>query len=347
MIKNLLTVIAVSSAVVLTAQTGRIAKEKNISSGIPVQNATANKVAMPICDTISILTGQNLGISSAGSDTATPGCSPEAGYVVGSNCYDDLEKAAFFPVATYSTLITPQVSGVIVGFFKSGTDGTGGVGTNTVGLKLYSNGAFAAGPGAGAALGTASLTIANLLSTFVGTAQIGLATFNFATPITVPATNGFWASVVLPNQNATDTAVIWQEATATASVSGNNSWERWNNNTWHNMNVAWSGGFYRMLVLPIMNCSSITGIKANSELDNAIKVLPNPSTGLVNIISTSPIETTITVTDAIGRNILSKTHNPSVASMATLDLSNQTNGIYFITISNGSAKTVKRLIINK
>lgn len=348
MIKNLLTVVAVTSTLMISAQTGKMAKEKTINLVMPAQNtAAANKIAMPVCDTISVLTGTGLTLSTASSDTATPGCSPEAGYVVGTNCYGDLEKTAYFAANSYSALVAPQVSGVIVGFYKSGTEGTGGVATNTIGVKIYVNSTFAAGPGTGAALGTAALTMSNVLASFVGTAQVGLATFNFAAPITVPATNGFWASVVLPNQNTTDTAVVLQEATATASVSGNNSWEKWNDNTWHNMNTAWQGGFYRMFVLPIMNCSGVTGINANTELDNSVKVLPNPSTGLVNVVSTLSNESTITVTDAVGRTITSKVHNPALGYVTTLDLSAQSNGVYFVTISNGSAKSVKRLILNK
>ena len=167
MIKNLLTIIAVTSTMVVSAQTGRIATTPVINLNVSTSNSNdVNKSVLPLCDTLSNITSTALTLSSAASDTSTPGCSPKAGYVCGTNCYGDIEKAAYFASSTYSTLTNPQVVGAFVAFFKSGTAGTGGVATNTVGVKIYANGAFASGPGTGASLGTASLPMSTVVAGF-------------------------------------------------------------------------------------------------------------------------------------------------------------------------------------
>ncbi len=345
MIKNLLTIIAVTSSLIISAQTGRIAKAPFIELNAST-NSNALKSSLPLCDTLSNITSTALTLSTAGSDTATPGCSPKAGYVCGSNCYADKEKAAYFTSSTYSTLTGPQVVGAIVGFFKDSTAGTGGVGTNTVGVKIYANGAFSAGPGAGAALGTASLPLSTIVSGFSASVNLSYVAFSFPTAINVPTatTSGFWASLVLPNQNATDTAVVVQQA----SVTVNNSWEKWSNNSWNNMNVAWGGGFYRMAIFPIINCSGgSVGIKNNSANDNLVYVMPNPTEGMLNILSTLNEVSTIRVTDALGKEVLVKTHNPAFGPQMELNLTNESNGIYFISISTANYKTVKRIVLNK
>lgn len=345
MIKNLLTIIAVTSTMVVSAQTGRIAKTRSIQANAAT-SSIALKSALPLCDTLSILTGTGITLSVAGSDTATPGCSPKAGWVCGTNCYGDTEKAAWFASTTYSTLSGPQVVGAIVGFYKDGPEGTGGVGTNTVGVKIYVNSGFTAGPGAAAALGTASLPLSTIIAGFSSTVDVSYVPFTFPSAINVStlATSGFWASLVLPNQNATDTAVVVQQSGATV----NNSWEKWNTNSWNNMNTAWGGGFYRMAIFPIINCAGGTvGLKNNSTNDNLVYVMPNPTEGMLNVLSTLNDASTVRVTDALGREIMVKNHNPALGPQMELDLSNQSNGVYFITISNASYKTVKRVVLNK
>jgi hypothetical protein len=114
-------------------------------------------------DTITnVLNTGTLSVSAAGSDTATPGCSPKAGYVMGSNCYDDKEKAEFFPTSLYSSITSPQIKSVIVLFYKNGTRGTGGNSATAVNMKLY-NGTMASGPtGTAAPFGQVNATIGNI-----------------------------------------------------------------------------------------------------------------------------------------------------------------------------------------
>ena len=113
------------------------------------------------------------------------------------------------------------------------------------------------------------------------------------------------------------------------------------------MNTAWGGGFYRMVILPIINCSGTVGLKNTSVDDSFVQVMPNPTEGILNVLSTLNAASTIRVTDALGREVMVKNHNPVLGPQMELDLSNQSNGVYFITISNASYKTVKRIVLNK
>ncbi len=346
MIKKLLTVASVALTVAASAQVGgRINNVINIKQVSEISKSITYKAtsSMPVgCDTITTAQNTSLTLNTAGSDTSTPGCSPKAGFVYGTNCYEDKEKANFFPTATYSAIAQPSVSGVIVSFFKNLTRGTGGAGTTTVGMSLY-NGTQAGGPTTSISQTTA--TMAQILAAQVGTNTVINYNFTFASPVSIPA-NGFLASVVIPSVGATgDTAVIYNSPSSTSNFS----WERWNDNSWHSISSAWSTNG-NIAVYPII-CGNlvITGISKNLGLSKDVKIMPNPSAGLVNVAITLPNsqDLSLTVTNALGQVIVNNKYNSVMTEMVNLDLTNQSNGVYFVTVSNGSDKMVQRLIINK
>jgi phosphatidylserine/phosphatidylglycerophosphate/cardiolipin synthase-like enzyme len=72
-------------------------------------------------------------------------------------------------------------------------------------------------------------------------------------------------------------------------------------------------------------------------------IYPNPSNGifhLQNNSSTAPENTTLNILDALGRTILTKTYNAA----ETIDLSNKTNGLYFIQIQNQSQSATFKIL---
>lgn len=305
---------------------------------------------------VSPTTG-TLSVAISGTDAAVSGCSPKAGYIMGSNCYDDKEKAEFFPFSSYSSMTSPQIKSVIVLFYKDGTKGTGGAGTTAVNLKLY-NGTMASGPtGTTTPFGQVNATIANILAvtatnqvTYVGVQPIIYTNpiirpfrYLLSSPVNAPATNGFFASITLPTA-AGDTAVIMDDS----SIPTGTNWELWSDNTWHNLSVAWTGYDASMAILPEMQCA-VTGINKNSVLDANVSLHPNPSNGLVNIIATLPNSQNleIAVHNSLGQLISNTKHSGVTSNMFTMDLTNYSNGVYFVTISNGEEKIVKRLILNK
>lgn len=328
-----------------------------------VGNNSSNKVisitaCAGICnDTImNVSNTSTLDLSVAGTDTTTPGCNPKAGYIFGSNCYDDLEKAEFFPVSKYSTISTPKITGAIVLFFKNGSQGTGGNASTPVSLKLY-NGTMAGGPtGTTTPLGVSASNLGNITSgvtttsvNYCGAPGIVYSLpiilpykFNFATAVNAPATNGFFASITCPTA-AGDTIVVMDDGGNTAGTN----WELWSPSGWYNISPTWGGFNASMAILPIMTCSA-TSVN-EMALENNVVLMPNPTTGLVTVAATLPnvADMNITVTNALGQ-VISETSFTNVRNNAfTVDLTGKENGVYFISITSGGEKVTKRVILNK
>ena len=103
-----------------------------------------------------------------------------------------------------------------------------------------------------------------------------------------------------------------------------------------------TGGMYKYVL-------STTDIKVMSDLSNQINAFPNPSNGLVNVaISLQKKENlSISVSNTLGQVIISNNYSSIANENIAIDLSNQNNGIYFVTVSNGLEKTVKRIVLNK
>jgi hypothetical protein len=328
------------------------------NSNTKVISITSCSAAVLCGDTITNVTATGtLGLATAGSDTTTPGCSPKAGYLMGSNCYDDKEKAEFFSTSLYSSITSPQIKSVLVIFYKDGTRGTGGNSATAVNLKLY-NGTMASGPtGTATPFGQVNANIGNILAVAATNSvnYVGLQPtvytnpilrpyrYILPTPVNAPATNGFFASITIPTAVG-DTAVIMDDGSL---LTGTN-WELWSDNSWHNLSTAWGGYDASMAILPEMQCG-VTAINKNSVLDANVSLHPNPSNGLVNIVATLPNSQSleISVHNSLGQLISSTKHTGVTSNVITMDLNNYSNGVYFVTINNGEEKIVKRLILSK
>lgn len=344
MIKQLLSIFAVTLVVSANAQSNRVqtsvfAIEPEISKSI-----TYKVSAGAGCDTISTAQNSSLTINTAGSDTATPGCSPKAGYVFGSNCYGDLEKANFFPAMLYTSVITPSISEVIVGFYRNSNapiKGTQGGALVPVGMKIYNPTSAAGGvPTTIVTQTTAPMALVTLASSTVS--NICYFTFTL-TPTPVSASNGFYASVVVPT-TAGDTAVVFNSPASTIDYG----YELWSNMSWVSISGAWGTALKgNMSIYPVV-CGATSGI-AKSGIDKNVSLMPNPSTGLVNVLLRfgNAENVSVSVTNVIGQEILSSKFDGITTFVAPLDLSSQPNGIYFVTVSNGTDKFVQRLVINK
>lgn len=321
---------------------GRIAKSGQLlNMPVPANQPSINSSLAVSCTTLTTLTTTTLSINGASSDTATPGCSPKAGYVYGTNCYGDKEKANFFASSLYSLYSGANITGVIVGFFQKGTAGTGGVITNTVGMTVYNGTNATTMPGT--VIGSTVATLGAIVAAHTGTNNVFYYTFNFTTPLTAPTAGGFYASLVVPNTPG-DTAVVANETSASANLA----WEKWSDNSWNDMSIAWSGSKGSLLILPIL-CGTYTSISENLGLSNNVKVLPNPTSGLVNVVFTLANEenVTVSVSNTLGQVVSTSKFDGIANKMVSLDIANQPNGVYFVTISNGKDKMVQRLVLNK
>lgn len=341
-----------SYVITLSAQSGTTAVSTK-TNAITITTCTAPAVCNLTVTNVSAT--DTMYVGAAGSDTATPGCSPKAGYVFGSNCYDDKEKASFFAASKYSSITGPYVTGAVVVFYKNGTAGTTGTASRAVNLKMY-NGTLAAGPTgtAGIATATANLgligatTATNNIGYLAGDPTVTYASnialpykYTFTTPIAAPA-GGFYLSVTTPTTTG-DTAVVLNDFNATA----NSSWEMWSDNTWHDMNVAWGGLVNNMSIFPIITCT--TKLNEINLLSSNVNIMPNPSNGLFNLVVTLPVaqDLTINVTNTLGQVVYSSSYKEFSSGVLPIDLSDKNQGIYFVTVSNGVDRNVQRIVITK
>lgn len=278
----------------------------------------------------------------------------KAGYINGTNCYGDLEKAEFISASKYSTAVNPLITGVVVLFYQYATNGTDG--TGNVNLNIYNGSSAAAAPGA--LLGTTTENLATIAATtnttsvtYCGNPNLAFGApvimpfkFTFAIPISAPASGGFFASVGIPG-TANDTVAIFDKLTGTT----NTAWEKWSDNSWHDMKIAWGGNRnFNLAILPIIECGAV-GVKENSVLNNSINLFPNPSNGNFSVITTLPNSQNLDVTvyNIFGQAVYSSKHQNVKQNVFEINLNDAATGIYFVEINNGKEKLVKKLILSK
>jgi len=341
MMKSIFTSVTLLVSVVLNAQSGKKARHNALGINPSVAELKTNVTSSVTCYTISAVTSSNVSADAALSDTSTPGCSPLAGYVWGSNCYQDKEKANFFGFGLYTAAAQPSVSSVKVTFFKANSIGTGGTPSVNVNLAIYS-GSMNTGP-TGAALVTLTANLGQIVAA-QGANPYFVYTYTLAAPMAIPA-NGFFASVIVPI-TAGDTAVVANDPDATSNIT----WEKWSDDTWHDVFVAWSGAIGNLAIQPVICGQQATGISSqNYGLSKNVLLMPNPSSGRVNISVNlpSPENIKINIHNTLGQLINSTTHEAVSENNLSLDLSDQPNGVYFVTIISGNDKMVQRLILNR
>ncbi len=354
MIKKLLTIVAIASFATVNAQSGKLVKPKGTATGlIPNSNVQfVPKVNVAVCN--DTLTGANnndtLFTYSINSGTVH-------GYVGGNNTYGDKEKAEAY--SSTGLVGTAQITGGIVLFYKHATANIGTHGTSNVVFKLYP-GNNTTGP-TGAAVNTFTASLTSILASSTATNHVtycGTSTLNFSSniirpysfnfPTATPVTGDFLLAVQLPTTSG-DTAAIF--VTSDNGHSASTAWEMQTPSTWvpfdDGTNASWQLDA-SIAILPKISC--ITGISKNgSSLEKNISIMPNPTNGLTNISFAFPTtqDLTVNVTNSLGQVVSVNKYTSVVAETVSLDLTNQSNGIYFVTISNGQEKMVQRVILNK
>jgi hypothetical protein len=95
----------------------------------------------------------------------------------------------------------------------------------------------------------------------------------------------------------------------------------------------------------------VTGISTPLSIEenvlSGLKIYPNPTTGIVNIdLGNANLDnkSIVKLYDIQGRNISTKEMNSSVDN---INISNLSDGVYLITIENGSSKTTKKIVLNR
>ncbi|SEP89610.1 S8 family serine peptidase [Flavobacterium urocaniciphilum] len=105
------------------------------------------------------------------------------------------------------------------------------------------------------------------------------------------------------------------------------------------------GGVVNSVKLNI--CSITPPLSIEDNMLSELKIYPNPTSGIINIDLGSIVldnKSVIKLYDIQGRMITTKEMNSSVDQLNISDLS---EGVYMITIENGSSKTTKKIVLSK
>ena len=85
---------------------------------------------------------------------------------------------------------------------------------------------------------------------------------------------------------------------------------------------------------------------AETVLQDQTSVYPNPSTGVFNIITKQALdELEVTVFDGVGKII--QTMSMNGLHVSTIDLSNYSNGMYYIRLTSGGTSVTKKINVSK
>lgn len=94
------------------------------------------------------------------------------------------------------------------------------------------------------------------------------------------------------------------------------------------------------IVVNVQDCTA--GIE-DAQL-NAMDIYPNPSSGIFHISNNSGITFNYVVSDLNGRIVAQSENGAEISELTILDLSDTMNGLYIVTISNGSTNRSFRVI---
>jgi hypothetical protein len=107
--------------------------------------------------------------------------------------------------------------------------------------------------------------------------------------------------------------------------------------------------FENQMYVDDINIQTATGVEM-TDLANNVNLFPNPSnTGnfTLSVALQSQKDIQIVVTDALGQVIEKMDEGNTVGGQYPLDLSMQSNGVYFVTITAGDERSVQRIVINR
>ncbi len=315
----------------------------------------------PIClDSVrSIRNTDTLRTYAAPASTMIISCSTTSnrGWLTGTNCYKDRQKAQFYASNSYSATTNPQINSLLVLFDTVGTKGN----PNT---QIYAN-IWGYSPITGAPSSSliaqkqdSLLTILSNTATnnvpYIGAPlhtqtsnRIKVHSFDFNPPIPLPV-NGFFASIEMPINTPNDSLLIFSN-TPTNTGTDSSAWvmESLNNN-WKRIKTKY-GVSVKLAIIPQITCRNAIGIKEENSLKDDIHIFPNPSNGIFNIATSfsEPKNIRIEWFDCVGRMIEQTQHTNIGKQVFTSDLSSKTNGVYFVKISSGNQQSTHKIILLK
>jgi PKD repeat protein len=284
-----------------------------------------NVVVVPIiCDTLA-----NVDLA-----LDTPAIYPLSGggYVSGHNYYYDIAKAEYF--SNYMT--GSELTEVMLWFGVAEYSST----SSKVTVKVWDNTGSNGEPGN--VLASETVTIASIASDI---AQLQLTDVIFTTPaaITTPYYVGFEFSY-----KAGDTVALVHNSIG-ETVPGT-AWEEWSDYTWWNYNDANSWGIdVAHYVFPIVCYEGTITTLSNVNAENHISVYPNPNAGNFKLtaIFEQSSDLNISVINMLGELVFTTSYSNVMAGNFDVDMSNQSNGVYYIKAETNNETIVKQIVISK
>ncbi len=289
------------------------------------------------------------------------------GFLTGTNCYNDKEFAQFFAASSYSDIPNPQLASVYVLFARAGTADHSGAGTTY--LNVW--GGNINGPASlltqtlgllPSVVSTVAATWSNVASPTNTVPWAGTSTYTFAgkdvyayryffTPPYIIPTNGFHLGVEMPwnTKSSGDSAQIYGNTLTNAPLSDTTAFVRTFNNVWKKM-IHHYGKNVQLAIMPEITCRNKVGIQEyQNELEVSVRLMPNPNNGQFSIMATlsNPQDLTFKIYNYVGQLLGTNVERGVTARVFDIDMSNNANGVYFVEISNGTQKTVKKMIISK
>tara|TARA_Y100000589_G_scaffold317298_1_gene343079 strand:+ start:5096 stop:7303 length:2208 start_codon:yes stop_codon:yes gene_type:complete len=237
------------------------------------------------------------------------------GYVMGNNTYGDL---AWADKVTFSQ--TGKELTEVIYFFGVAT------GSGNVELKVWNDNAGS--PGTVAA--SQSVAISSI------TPGSGMQwTLSPAVPLSGDFYVGYDHGGTTPP--AGDTVAVFS-----TSKSSNSMWALESNNAWVDLSAY--GVNHAAAIIPIA-CDIATGQKEAMVSFGEVKLFPNPTTGSISVILPNREKSEIQVYNMIGELVF--TTSSSNTNYVSVNLEDQPNGVYFVSVKNNDTVTTQKVIISK
>lgn len=323
----------------------------------------------PVClDTLKkIRKTDTLSVYSVNSSTSVIGCNvTNPGFLTGTNCYNDKEYSQYFAGSSYSNTPSPQLSAVYVLFNKTATKSNSGL-TN-VNCNVW-GGSFNGGPTT--LLKQVPVPLSNITASSVASwstvasptdnvTWCGTPTYTFASKIILPykftidppyllPTSGFHVGIEMPWTNLMDSCLLFSNSLTNAPLADSSVFVRTQSNNWFKL-FKWRGKNVQLAIMPEITCKAGVGLQEfKNELEANITLMPNPNNGVFSILATLSSQQNLTfkIMNYLGQTIGVNRENEVTRQVFEIDMSNHPNGVYFVEISNGEQKTVKKMIISK
>ena len=251
------------------------------------------------------------------------------GYVCGHNDYLDVAKADVF-----AQPITPtyQITGALLGFAVASASNT----TNTFSVKVWNNAGAAGSPGT--SIGSTTVTY-DAASQDVIAGNLTYVTFN--PPIT--ATSPYYLGIEF-GYTAGDTLAFI--STGDGEVTPGTAWEQFSTLDWHAMSetpTSW-GLNIAQAIFPIL-CSPNS---LNDPAVTGVVLYPNPTSGQLIIHNTNITSegAVVNVLNVMGQVVMTK-NIADFSGTNYLNMSELSNGLYFVEIVSGATRINNRIILNK